>query len=199
MREGRIGRVLVASLHQAIGEILPLRLGFYEHWLHAEGLRDGSIGVAQLSAVLSFLRQEGAPYQAVTARAGEYAAEWTFASMRPVTRAAIARLPRVARRRVLLRRAAALVRSSYDGTRMTWLVRQGTATVTVRDSIFCSVRSTVPLPLCGYYASMLERLFALFAVPAVATVNTCRASGGHSCEIKIPFGAVVDADAEAAA
>jgi len=42
MRESGVGRVLVASLHQAIGDILPMRLGFYEGWLNAEGLRDGT-------------------------------------------------------------------------------------------------------------------------------------------------------------
>ena len=41
MREAGIGRVLVASLHQGIADILPTRLGFYENWLNAEGLREG--------------------------------------------------------------------------------------------------------------------------------------------------------------
>ena len=37
MRDAGIGRVLVASLHQGIADILPTRLGFYENWLNAEG------------------------------------------------------------------------------------------------------------------------------------------------------------------
>src|SRR5438876_292109 len=87
MREAGIGRVLVASLHQGIADILPTRLDFYENWLNAEGLREGTIGLAPLHAVLSFLRQEGDAYQMITSRAGEYAAEWTVASMSPVQRA----------------------------------------------------------------------------------------------------------------
>ena len=83
MREAGIGRVLVASLHQGIADILPDRLAFYENWLNAEGLREGTIGLAPLYAVLSFLRQEGDVYQTITARAGEYAAEWTIESMTP--------------------------------------------------------------------------------------------------------------------
>src|SRR6266571_3998860 len=59
MREAGIGRVLVASLHQGIADILPTRLAFYENWLSVEGLREGTIGLAPLFAVLSFLRQEG--------------------------------------------------------------------------------------------------------------------------------------------
>ncbi|MGC4082976.1 MAG: tetratricopeptide repeat protein [Vicinamibacterales bacterium] len=150
MRDSGVGRVLVASLHQAIGDVLPMRLGFYESWLHAEGLREGSIGLAPLYAVLSFLRQEGDPYQAVTAKAGTYAAEWTVESMSPTTRSMIGMLPRVIRRRVVLNRACALVRASYDGSRASWRIRKGTARVTITSSVFCSVREPVAHPLCQY-------------------------------------------------
>src|SRR2546425_13072167 len=78
MRDAGVGRVLLASLHQGIADILPTRLGFYESWLHAKGLRDGTIDLAPLYAVLSFLRQEGGPaYGKITTRAGEYAGAWT--------------------------------------------------------------------------------------------------------------------------
>src|SRR4029078_3545354 len=76
MSEPRIGRVLVASLPQSIADLLPARLEFYENSLTGAGLRDGSIGLARLSAVLSFLRSEGEAYNPITARAGEYAAAW---------------------------------------------------------------------------------------------------------------------------
>jgi hypothetical protein len=77
MSEPRIGRVLVASLHQAIADVLPFRLEFYENWLNPNGLREGTIGLAPLSAVLSFLRAEGRAYDEISTKAGEYAAEWT--------------------------------------------------------------------------------------------------------------------------
>src|SRR6478672_4524929 len=99
MREGAVGRVLVASLHQAIADVLPLRLAFYESWLNTSGLRDGTIRLAPLYAVLSFLRQEGEAYSQVTTRAGEYAAEWTVSAMRPAARSAIRALPASIRRR----------------------------------------------------------------------------------------------------
>ena len=78
MRESGVGRVLVASLHQAIADILPARLVFYESWLTPEGLRDGTIGLAPLYAVLSFLRQEGDAYGVVTAKAGAFGQEEKF-------------------------------------------------------------------------------------------------------------------------
>src|SRR5882757_10886701 len=102
MSEAGIGRVLVASLHQAIADILPTRLGFYENWLNAEGLREGTIGLAPLYAVLSFLRQEGDAYKLITTRAGEYAADWTVQSMPPIQRAALRSAPMWLRRRLLL-------------------------------------------------------------------------------------------------
>ena len=43
MSESRIGRVLVASLHQAIADLLPTRLEFYENWLNVAGLREGRL------------------------------------------------------------------------------------------------------------------------------------------------------------
>ena len=74
MIEAGIGRLLVASLHQGIADLLPTRLEFYEAWLNPSGLRDGRIGLAPLAAVLSFLRQEGEPYRLIAGRAGEYTA-----------------------------------------------------------------------------------------------------------------------------
>ncbi len=72
MRDPGVGRVLLASLHQGIADILPTRLGFYESWLHAKGLRDGTIDLAPLYAVMSFLRQEGdVSYRKITTSAGE--------------------------------------------------------------------------------------------------------------------------------
>ena len=71
MTDASVGRLLVASLHQSIADLLPMRLEFYEAWLHPSGLREGRIGLAPLAAVLSFLRLEGAPYHLIAARAGE--------------------------------------------------------------------------------------------------------------------------------
>ena len=60
MSEPRIGRLVVAALHQAIAETLPLRLEFYENWLKPLGLlKEGKhIGMAPFTAALSFLRRE---------------------------------------------------------------------------------------------------------------------------------------------
>src|SRR4029450_1277963 len=113
MREAGIGRVLVASLHQGIADILPTRLAFYENWLSVEGLREGTIGLAPLFAVLSFLRQEGEAYQIITTRAGEYAAEWTVQAMPPMRRSLLKAMPQWLRRRLVLRLAGQVVRATY--------------------------------------------------------------------------------------
>jgi predicted hydrocarbon binding protein len=196
MREAGIGRVLVASLHQGIADILPTRLSFYENWLNAEGLREGTIGLAPLYAVLSFLRQEGEPYQMIMARAGEYAAEWTVQSMSPVKRSLIKAAPVWLRGRLLLRLASRLVRSSYRGSRAVSRLRRGTAKVSVRASIFCTVRAPVPQPLCGFYASAYTRLLALFNLQARAEVIACRGTGESICVLKVALlNAQVDPEA----
>ena len=187
MRESGIGRVLVASLHQAISEVLPMRLGFYENWLSAEGLRDGTIGLAPLYAVLSFLRQEGPAYDRVVTTAGAYAAEWTGESMSPIGRTLINGLPAFLRRRAVLGRARALVRMTYDGSRASWRVRKGVGRLSVTASVFCSVREPAADPLCCYYAAAVERMLAMFAIESHVSVASCRASGGDECTLVIPF------------
>lgn len=186
MREAGIGRVLVASLHQGIGDILPNRLGFYENWLSAEGLRAGSIGLAPLYAVLSFLRQEEHDaYQVITSRAGEYAAEWTVQSMAPLRRTLLRAAPDWLRGRLILRLARRVVRSSYGESQAVSRLRKGTARVDVRSSIFCTVREPVAQPLCGFYAAAFTRLLALFDLPARSEVVACRGTGGSTCTLRV--------------
>ncbi|HEX4347266.1 MAG TPA: hypothetical protein VHZ73_06815 [Vicinamibacterales bacterium] len=195
MREAGIGRVLVASLHQGIADILPTRLGFYENWLNAEGLRDGTIGLAPLYAVLSFLRQEGDAYNLITTRAGDYAAEWTVQSMPPLERALIKSAPLWLRGRLLLRLAGRLVRASYQGSRVVSKMRRGTASLDVRASIFCTVREPVAHPLCGFYASAFTRLLLLFDMNTRAIVVSCRGTGESSCVLEIALANLAEAPA----
>jgi len=185
MREAGIGRVLVASLHQGIADILPTRLDFYENWLNAEGLREGTIGLAPLYAVLSFLRQEGNAYDLITRRAGEYAAEWTVDSMPPLRRSFIRAMPLWVRSRLMLRLSKQLVRESYSGSRAISRLRRGMASVDVRASIFCTVRDPVPQPLCGFYAAAFTKMMALFNVGARAEVVACRGTGEPKCVVKL--------------
>jgi len=179
MSEPRIGRVLVASLHQAIADLLPTRLEFYENWLNVSGLREGTIGLAPLSAVLSFLRSEGNAYDLITARAGEYAAEWTVGNISPLERRVILSLPIGFRARAALRTSRGLVSATYPGSRAIVKLKRGTASIDLRGSLFCEVRETTILPLCGFYASAIGRIMQLFAVDANARVNECRAAGGR--------------------
>lgn len=51
MTEAGIGRLLPASLHQAIADVLPTRLEFYEAWVNPAGLR---IGDSASDAALRF-------------------------------------------------------------------------------------------------------------------------------------------------
>ena len=193
MRESGVGRVLVASLHQAIGDVMPTRLGFYENWLTPEGLREGTIGLAPLYAVLSFLRQEGTHYDGVVRTAGRYAAEWTVESMSPTRRRFVARLPRFVRRRMVLGRARRLVRESFVGNRASWRIRKGTARFEVTGSVFCEVREPVATPLCGYYAAACARMLALFDLDVPVDIASCRGTvtGATRCTLTVPFSAPV--------
>lgn len=191
MRDAGIGRVLVASLHQGISDILPTRLGFYENWLNAEGLRGGTISLGAVHAVLSFLRQEGEAYRIITTRAGEYTADWTVETMSSFQRSLLNTAPAWLRTRLLLRLGRRLVNDCFQGTRAMSKVRNGTARINVRDSIFCSVRDRADHPLCGFYAAMFTQLFTRFRLASVATVVACRATGELECALNMPLAAEI--------
>jgi hypothetical protein len=185
MNEAGIGRLLVASLHQGIADLLPTRLEFYEAWLNPAGLRDGRIGLAPLAAVLSFLRQEGPVYQLIAARAGEYTAEWTVVELPAMQRAIIRGAPRNMRVWLAMRIARQMVRNTYRASRVTVKWRNGTGAVDLRGSIFCEVRGKVDQPLCEFYASAIRRLLALFNIDADIGISTCRATGAGQCAMTL--------------
>ena len=185
MIEAGIGRLLVASLHQGIADLLPTRLEFYESWLNPAGLRDGKIGLAPLAAVLSFLRQEGAPYQLVAARAGEYTAEWTVADMSGFERAVLrAAHPRI-RLYLVMRVARAMIRNTYRGSRAIVRWKGGQGAVDIRGSIFCGVRDRAEQPLCEFYASAIRRLMYLFNIDVEVGTEQCRATGAGHCLMSV--------------
>ena len=181
MIEAGIGRLLVVSLHQAITDLLPTRLEFYEAWLNPAGLRDGRIGLAPLAAVLSFLRQEGEPYRLVSARAGEYTAEWTVANLSAFKGAVIRAAPPALRARLVMRVVRSIVRSTCRSSRARVRWRKGRAAVSVHGSIFCRVRSPVEQPLCEFYVSAIRRMMGLFGLDAETDIEQCLATGADHC------------------
>ena len=180
-----VGRMLVASLHQGISDLMPTRLEFYENWLNPKGMRDGKIGLAPLAAVLSFLRQEGEPYTLVTSRAGEYAAQWTFDNLSPIERSVIRALPVSLRARVAMQLAKKVVRKSYDGSRAVTKLRRGQGTLTLRNSVFCTVREPFDWPLCVFYSAALSHLLALVGINGEVRVHHCLGVGDPNCVIAV--------------
>ena len=185
MSEARIGRVLVASLHQAIADVLPDRLEFYENWLNARGLRRGSIGLAAVTAVLSFLRCEGDVYAEIVTRAGEHAAEWSMMGIGRLRRAFIMTLPRRMRARMAMSLARDVIRDAYGDSRAIMRTRRGVTRVDIRGSLFCEVRERSDRMLCGYYLALVRRLLELHRVSSAGAIDACRAAGAGSCLLVI--------------
>ena len=177
MSEARVGRLLVASLHQAIADVLPTRLEFYENWLNVSGMREGTIGLGPLFAVLSFLRAEGRTYDTIVRRAGDYAGEWTVRELPALERRLISAMPQALRTRGALRTARNMVRATYPGTRSIIKGKGSGATIDLRGSLFCEVRELSPSPLCGFYAAAVRRVLREFSLPSEVDVLECRASG----------------------
>jgi bacteriochlorophyll 4-vinyl reductase len=185
MNDSGIGRLLVASLHQGIADVLPSRLEFYESWLNPSGLREGRIGLAPLAAALSFLRQEGEAYKLVAGRAGEYSAEWTVAELSAFERTIVRVMPDPLRPRLVARIVRRMVRRTYGGSRalVRWRERRGS--FDIRGSLFCEVREATEQPLCEFYASAIRRLMQLFNVHVDVETDRCRATGAAQCLLSV--------------
>jgi hypothetical protein len=189
MNRAGVGRVLVASLHQGIADLMPSRLEFYENWLNPIGMRDGRIGLAPLAAVLSFLRQEGQPYTLVTQRAGEYAAQWTYDDLTPIQRSLIRALPLMMRARMAMQLAKRVVRHSYVGSRAVPRLWRGRGTFTLKNSVFCTVREPFDWPLCVFYSAALSHLLVLVNVNGDVRVEACQGVGDRACVIALSVSA----------
>lgn len=185
MTDAIVGRLLVASLHQSVADLLPMRLEFYEAWLHPSGLREGRIGLAPLAAVLSFLRLEGEPYHLIVTRAGEYTAEWTVAGLSPLRRRLIRLAPPGLRKRLVIGVARWMCRSTYGATEVKVRWHQWRGAVDLRSSLFCEVRERVDHPLCEFYAAALRRLMVSFDLDAEIVTEGCRATGAPQCAMAL--------------
>ena len=173
MVDAGIGRLLISSLHQGIADVSPNRLEFYENWLSPTGMRDGRIGLAPLGAVLSFLHREEAPANdQIVARAGRYAADWTFADVSSFRRWYIPRLPMGMRSRAALglgkRLVLATVRQSTVKTRFT---SGASAAIDINSALFDQLRDPASIPMRAFYASAIDRLLQHCAVDADVSVT----------------------------
>jgi len=181
MSEARIGRVVVASIHQALADHIPLRLDFYENYLRPMRLREGRIGTASFLAALSFLRREDGAWTPVMTKAGRSAADWEFANLSRLRRAWYRRLPAGWRLRLLLGMARDLVAQTSPTTRAKTAVTSVGAVIDIHHSPFCEVRDTSALPLCGFYSAAFDRLAELLLIDGNAVAIGCRAMGRPFC------------------
>jgi bacteriochlorophyll 4-vinyl reductase len=186
MTEARVGRLLAACLHQAILDVIPQRLEFYEYWLDGDGIRDG-IGLAGATAVIGFLRAEaGDTYDRVMDRAGRLAAAWTLDTVPSLRRRMVGWLPRPMRARSALKLSAGVVRVVFADSRAVTRVRGRVATVDVKDSLFCAVREPRSSPLCQFYFAAIAEALERLGIPATGHVERCRAvDGAATCRVTL--------------
>jgi len=183
--DATVGRLLLASFHQAIGEVLPARLEFYERWLDSSEHGAETLGVASFMAMLSFLQQEGHAADIVTSRAGQYAAVRTFGTLPAVKRSYFHVLPRRLRARKVVRLAAGMLPALYPESRIDTTSRGGTVFINIDGSPFCAARGADDEPSCSFYASAVLTFLRLFHLRAAVRVSRCRASGSKSCLLMV--------------
>lgn len=187
MSEARIGRLVAAALHEAVADLLPLRLEFYETYLDPRRLRTGTIRVASFWAALSFLRREGDAYPRVVREAGRVAAAWTWNGVPAYRRGFWRRLPAASRARAALRLVRRLVTGTISTSRARSRVRGGVGRLVIEGSGFCDTRAAASEPLCGFYVAAIERLCEELAIDGRARVEQCRSLGADACTVVLEW------------
>jgi hypothetical protein len=172
MVDAGIGRLLISSLHQGIADVSPSRLEFYENWLSPKGMRDGRIGLAPLGAVLSFLHREEAPANdQIVARAGRYAADWTFDDLSSLRRWVIRRLPMALRARAALGVAKGMILTTVRESKVKVRFNGSSAAIDINSALFDQLRDPATIPMRLFYASAVDRLLAHCGVDAAVSVT----------------------------
>ena len=184
MSEARIDRLLAAALHQAIADLLPMRLEFYESYLRPRGWREDAVNIAPVTAVLSFLRHEdGEYYDAIMVQAASYASTWWMAAQPWHVRVGGRLLPVPMRLRQVGTLARRHFERSYRGTKVRVRVRRRRLELEIRGSIFCGTRDHDQHPHCRYYLAFVEALVAGDGVDYAGDIAACRAIGGDHCVV----------------
>ena len=186
MSEARIDRLLAAALHQAIADLLPMRLDFYESYLRPRGWREDAVNLAPITAVLSFLRHEDpGTHDAVMVQAARYAGDWWMLRQPWHVRRGGRLLPVPLRLRQIGRLAKQHFEQAYRGTKVRVRVRRRQLELEVRGSIFCSSRAAGTAPQCRYYLAFVEHLVADDRFVSTGTLTACRALGGEACVVRL--------------
>jgi hypothetical protein len=185
MVDAGIGRLLISSLHQGIADVTPSRLEFYEEWLSPKGMRDGRIGLAPLGAVLSFVHREEAPAnEEIVARAGRYAADWTYDDLSGVRRWFIRQLPTPMRARAAIGLGRKLILATVRESKIKTRLKGSEGEIDIHSALFDQLRDPASIPMRAFYASAISRLLAHCAVDAAVEIQGERA-GAWSLLVKV--------------
>jgi hypothetical protein len=84
-----------------------------------------------------------------------------------------------------MRLAKKVVRRSYHGSRAVTKLRRGHGTLTLRNSVFCTVREPFDWPLCVFYSAALSHLLALVSISGEVRVHACQGVGDQNCVIAV--------------
>lgn len=168
-----IGRLLIASLHQGVADVSPMRLPFYEDWLSPTGLREGRMGLAPLGAVLSFLHREHPPdNERIPDRAGFCAAEWTYEAHDGLKLRLMRRMALKSRTKSAIKLGKSLVVETISGSKVSSAISGPTATIEVRSRLFDYLREPSAIPMRRYYAAAFAELLRRFDVDAAVGADS---------------------------
>ena len=148
-------------------------------------MRDGRLGLAPLGAVLSFLHREEPPSNdQIATRAGVCAADWTYQEVSGLRRWYLHRLPLGLRSRAALSLGKRLVLATVRQSKVKSRIRGTAANFDIESALCNQLRDPATVPMRGFYAAALQRLFAHCRVSASVEVAGER-PGGWSLTVTV--------------
>lgn len=184
LNDEAVGRVLLASLHQAIGEVLPARLEFYEQWLQPPDHPDESLRIAPFEAMLNALQHED-DSENVIARAGQYAAIRSYERLGALRRACLRILPRRIRARKAVGLVVEILPTFVPEARIDVTRRGSTTFIGIDGSPFCTPTGRTSRPSCHFYSNVVITFVQLFKLSPSVRVSRCRVSGTPGCLLTV--------------
>ena len=132
-------------------------------------------------AAFSFLRHEDSEYDHVMTLAGRFAADWEIESWLGLLIGILRGLPAFARRWIVVRLAARLLRRLGVAHRLKVRWHRDFVEAEVMESVFCDVRATSTTPLCVFHAAAITRFLEQFGLGMSVDLKTCRVVAGNAC------------------
>ena len=183
MSEDSVERLFVASLRSVLENTAPERLDVFESWF-PPGDRRPRFHIAPIIGAVSYLGRDTEFYNAIMAKAGRIAADWSYEQLSHVERKFWSSMPQSGRERAVRRLLRTGLRNIQRRGELEARREGSKLLLTLSNSFFCrAVHGNGPV--CLYYASLFSGLLERAGLRWSAVVeSSCGESERTECRFE---------------